>query len=109
MDDWVRDVVDERALGTLVWPRSVPSCDIVPSAWLFVAFKAARIMLNLAENRAIKASDYMDVEHVACGYYFDVLVTDDRALRETCALLGTELPFKIEGFRDVLVRLATDV
>jgi hypothetical protein len=108
VDDWVQDVVDDDVRRILQEKREPSARCTVPSAWLFVAFKAARIALNVGENRTIKPSDYLDAEHVACGFYFDVLVTDDKALRETCGLLGADLPFEIEGFRELRIRLTGD-
>ena len=76
----------------------------VPSAWLFTAFKLARLVRNLGDGRAIKAGDYLDADHVGCGVYFEILVTDDNELRETCALLK-DPPFRVEGFQELVTRL----
>jgi hypothetical protein len=105
IDDLVRDVVAEGVRRKLVPDGVQPIRDAVPSAWLFTAFKMARLARSLGEGRAIKRGDYMDAEHAAAGAYFDVLVTDDQELRETCVLLDP--PFTIEGFKELLVRIGT--
>jgi hypothetical protein len=41
---------------------------------------------------------------VGCGAYFDVLITDDTEMRDTCAIVN-DLPFRAEGFTDLIQRL----
>jgi hypothetical protein len=103
VDDWVRDVVHESVRPQLSG-SALPSRDLVPSVWLFTAFKLARLARNLGEGRAIKDGDYFDAEHVGCGAYFDVLITDDKEMRDTCAIIN-DLPFRAEAFTDLIQRL----
>jgi hypothetical protein len=92
--EWCRDVLLPQQLD-IVQSRGLElDIDTVPSLWLFVRFKMARIVLNVGEGRRIDASDLNDARHYASGAYFDVLVTDDRRFRETCNLI-TETPFEI--------------
>lgn len=104
VDDWVQDVVDEGVRRKLLGSGLLSRRELLPSAWLFTAFKLARLARNLGEGRAIKASDYLDADHVGCSAYFDVLVTDDKELRETCAMLN-DPPFRVEGFSELTRRM----
>lgn len=106
--DWVKDVLDSDVVD-LVGEDGYLS-EQVPSAWLFVAYSLARIKFNVVEGRRINDSDGFDREHFAACAYADVLVTDDKALRETVAqadeLLGG-LSFTVETFADLRARLGT--
>jgi hypothetical protein len=102
--DWVQDVVDEGVRRKILSSGLSSSRELVPSAWLFTAFKLGRLARNLGEGRAIKFGDYLDADHVGCGAYFDVLVTDDKELRETCTMLK-DLPFRVEGFSELTRRM----
>lgn len=104
VDDWVRDVVHESVRPQLAGSAAPSSRELVPSVWLFTAFKLARLARNLGEGRAIKTGDYFDADHVGCGAYFDVLVTDDKEMRETCAMLN-DPPFRVEPFSELIRRL----
>ena len=108
MDDWTGDLVAAGLPPGWVSGQSGAGgfrADI-PSAWLFTAFKLARIKRNLGEGRKISASDYIDAEHCGAGAYFDVLVTDDVEFRSTCELLPS-CPFEIEGFSELRARLGS--
>jgi hypothetical protein len=52
--------------------------------WRFHAYKLARIYLNVAEGRRIKGSDLFDAHHYVAASYMNVMVSDDRDLRDTC-------------------------
>jgi hypothetical protein len=102
---WVSDLITSaiehgRAPGGARSDR-----DGAPSTWCFVSYKLARIKLNLADNRSIKKSDYLDADHYSCGPYYDVLVTDDGAFKDTCGLLP-DTPFAIETFDQFIRRFA---
>lgn len=103
VDDWVQALVNEGVRRKLS-DSAMTAKELLPSVWHFTAFKLARLARNLGEGRSIKAGDYLDADHVGCGSYFDVLVTDDKELRETCAMLKA-LPFGVEGFSELTRRL----
>lgn len=105
VDDWTADAVSDGLPPGWAVGAGGFRADI-PSAWLFTAFKLARIKRNLGEGRKISASDYIDAEHCGAGPYFDVLVTDDAEFRSTCELLPWR-PFKIEGFTELRARLGS--
>ena len=102
---WVSDIIEEGGQRTFRSRRG-PDADlrtVVPSAWAFTAFKLVRIKLNLGDRRAIKEGDYFDAEHFAACPYFDVLVTDDKAFRETIQL--TPIRFEVRNFQWLLGEL----
>jgi hypothetical protein len=104
---WVREIADEGANRLLLKSGPPPNAnlrELFPSAWHLASFRLARVKLNLGEGRSIQRSDYFDAEHYASGAYFDVLVTDDKAFRDTCALIP-DRPFRIEGFDDLVRRV----
>jgi hypothetical protein len=107
VDEWLGDMVNESVKVQLFGNASegAEPRTRIPSAWLFTAFKLARVKLNLGEGRSIKPSDCIDAEHCAAGAYYDVLITDDSAFRSTCEMLDP-CPFQIETFDDLVDRLS---
>lgn len=106
---WVRDMAEAGVTKGLFPPGDSCLRDIrssYPSVWHFTSFKLARIKLNLGDRRAIHPSDYVDAEHYACGAYFDVLVTDDRAFRHTADIIP-DCPFAIEGHDEFVTRFTS--
>jgi hypothetical protein len=94
VDDWTRDHL-RRSTRYLDLPTDESRCpapDAVPTIRSFVAYKMARIKLNIAENRRIQPSDYYDAEHYATSVYCHYFVTNDRAFRETCEIIGRPKP-----------------
>jgi hypothetical protein len=59
-----------------------------PSLWRFISYQQIRVALTTGGKRKIKGSDLADARHVAASAYYDVLVTDDRALRDGLECLG---------------------
>ncbi len=105
VQDWVRDLIADAVQHGRMPAGARTDREGAPSVWCFVAFKLARIKLNLADSRAIKKSDYLDADHYSSGPYYDALVTDDKAFRETCNLLP-DTPFAIETFGEFVQRFA---
>jgi hypothetical protein len=106
---WVKDIVESGRTSGLLPEDGSGIRDVratYPSVWHFTSYKLARIKLNLGDRRAIQASDYVDAEHYACGAYFDVLVTDDRAVRATSDIIA-DCPFAVEGFDSFVTRLTS--
>src|SRR5205807_2350318 len=67
LQGWVNDLI-VSAIQQGRAPSEAPADrEGAPSTWCFVSYKLARIKLNLAENRSIKNSDYLDADHYSCG------------------------------------------
>lgn len=103
--EWVGDLIGSAVAQGRVPSKARADREGAPSTWCFVSYKLARIKLNLAENRSIKESDYLDADHYSGGPYYDVLVTDDKALRETCGLIP-DTPCALETFDEFVHRFA---
>jgi hypothetical protein len=103
LEEWVSGALEgSKKKGYLPADRTYPASQAAaPSLWAFMAYKLARIKLNLGEQRAIKASDYFDADHYGCSPYVDGMITDDKPFRETCELIGDEAP-KVGGFETLL-------
>lgn len=93
IDDWVRDITDSGRYGGQIPDDVTVRPEHVPSASTFVAVRLARLARTMGEGRRIQESDLADAYHVACGPYFDVLVTDDTELRNTLGLVSDRLSF----------------
>lgn len=99
--DWVRDATQAGVDRGHIPPERFPEVigpDTMPTGWHFMAFKLARIKMNLGEGEKVKASDYTDAEHYASAVYTDVLVTEDQRFTKTADLLADGRPFIIETF-----------
>lgn len=106
IDEWVADIAqagNDRGVCDISVVGAA-GIDRFPSAWMFTAYKLARLVATLGEGRKIKPSDLADAHHVACGAYIDVLVTDDAELRRTLDLIESPLPFRWESSDDFLAR-----
>jgi hypothetical protein len=105
VDEWVADIlVGGVGQGGATSPRfDGPMRKAVPSVWSFIAFKMARIKLNLGDARRIEAGDYFDAEHYGASPYFEVLVTDDRRFAETVAMIPQ--PVDVRDFDWLLTEL----
>lgn len=64
-----------------------------------IAFQLARIALTVGDNRRIRGADLWDAIHYADAVYADLMVTDDKGFRETCAAVP-RCPFDIETFEE---------
>ncbi len=85
VEDWAREFI--RGRGRPYLPAGVDPESVDPKSiqalWHFYAYKMARIYLNVGEGRRIQPSDLLDAHHFVGASYAGVLVTDDRAFRET--------------------------
>lgn len=95
LDEWNREIVEEGVRKGLyeLAPDTAMGLETFPTSWLMNSYRAARTVFTVGEGRKIKPSDLADAHHVACGAYFDVLVTDDNDLLDALDLLGARLPF----------------
>lgn len=96
LDDWVASVVqagvDRGRYG--VEAAEPVSFLRYPSAYSFVAARLARIIFVNAERRRINASDLADAHHLAAGPYVDLIVSDDKGMRDAHSLFADRVPFK---------------
>lgn len=77
-----------------------------PSTWLFTTYQLARIVFTVGGLRKILGSDLADAHHVAGGAYYNVLVTDDKALRAATALMPIHpLTVSSSAFNETLCEL----
>lgn len=97
IDEWVAELVEEgNRLGHHDVAVSDAGPDRYPSAWTFYAIRLARLVATLGEGRRIARSDLADAHIVSSGPYVDVVVTDDKALRDSLEILDRPLPFQCE-------------
>jgi hypothetical protein len=94
IDDWVRDIIEASRHRGRVPDHVTVRPDQVPSARAFMTSRLARLARTMGEGRKIQDSDLADAHHVACGPYIDVLVTDDKELRNTLELVRDRLSFE---------------
>jgi hypothetical protein len=93
IDDWVQDIANDPRLRERVPKDKVVLPEHLPSASTFVIARLGRLAMTMGEGRKIEPSDLADAQHVACGPYYDTLVTDDKALRATLDLVRDRLTF----------------
>jgi hypothetical protein len=104
IDDWVSDHMtsNRERLGLpedrANWP--VPSA--LQSIWRYYAYRMARIHLNVGEGRRVRGSDSYDAHHYAAASSMDIMVSDDRDLRATCAEIPRQ-PFTLLTFEECVV------
>jgi hypothetical protein len=94
IDDWVRDIAETGRRRGRVPNHFTVHTDDVPSVSTFVAYRLGRLARTMGEGRRIEDSDLADAHHVACGPYIDLLVTDDKELRNTLDLVRDRLSFE---------------
>lgn len=101
---WCRDMLDDGVkLGQFPAPlnRWPDLQQAIPSLWHWMRFRLARIALEVGEQRRIAASDEYDARHYsAAAGYSDIFVTNDRLLRETCAMIG-ETHFRVANLLEL--------
>jgi hypothetical protein len=103
IDDWVSDhmVSNRERLGLpedrTRWP--VPSA--LQTIWRYYGYRMARVHLNVGEARRVRGSDSYDAHHYAAATTMDVLVSDDRDLRATCAEIPRQR-FRLLTFEEFL-------
>ncbi|HVM04724.1 MAG TPA: hypothetical protein VM242_06095 [Acidimicrobiales bacterium] len=105
LDDWVRDIADAGRQRGRVPDHVSVGPEQTPSASAFVAIRLARLARTMGEGRKIQDSDLADAHHVACGPYIDVLVTDDKELRSTLALVRARLSLERESSAEFFATL----
>jgi len=93
IDDWVQDIADDPRLRERVPDDKVVLPEHLLSASTFVIARLGRLAMTIGEGRKIDPADLADAQHVACGPYYDTLITDDKALRATLDLVRDRLPF----------------
>jgi hypothetical protein len=93
IDDWVRRHLESVWSHLLpVDPTHWPTPGSLPTLRAWMAYKIARIYLNMGENRRVDEGDFYDAQHFAGAAYCDWLVTEDKRLRDTCAATGYAAP-----------------
>lgn len=104
--DLNKDVVEAGVARGLYDTVDTP-CDFdrYPSSWLFAAYRLSRMVYTLGEGQRIQASDLADAHHVSAGAYYDILVTDDKRLRQTLDLIP-DLPFEVLRSSEVEARIS---
>lgn len=95
--DSVRDLAADMAGSD--YPRSFP-VERLTAFWYSFSYRLARVVLDIAEQRQIKPSDYADPLHYVTGAYSDVLVTDDVTLHDVHARQpwSTVRPLRLAAF-----------
>lgn len=90
--DWVTDLLraGRQELDLSPEQTKCPDPMAIPTAWRLVAYKRARIYLNVGEGRRIDASDIYDAFHHAYAGYAQIMVSDDRRLSHTWALIPNQ-------------------
>ena len=92
--EWVRGIADDPRLRERVPDYEAVRPEHLPSASAFVIARLGRLTRTMGERRKIQGSDPADAQHIACGRYYDVLVTDDKELRATLDLVRGRLSFE---------------
>lgn len=110
LEGWVFKVLEGGVTRKLISPSKLidflPTYVNCPSAWQYVDFRQAKILLNLGEGRAVQESDSVDADIYACSPYFDILVTEDQKFREAIdKVVGNR--FEIYGFSELMKMLET--
>lgn len=105
---WVLKVI-EGGVARKLFPASKlkglqPTYANSPSAWQYVDFSQVKILFNLGYGRAIKESDGVDADVYGCSPYYDVLVTDDKTLKEATALIA-DGRFEVYSFEQFMQML----
>jgi hypothetical protein len=108
LQGWVLKVL-EGGVKRRLFPASKlkdfkPSYATVPSAWQYVDFRQAKILLNLGHLRAIKDSDAVDADIYGCSPYFDILVTEDQPFRDAIELIVDDR-FELYCFKQLMSML----
>lgn len=105
IDDWVAGFLEKNtARLSLPEDRSKwPPPRAFEAIWRFHAYKMARIYLNVGEGRRIRGSDMFDTHHYVAASYTNVMVSDDRDLRDTCAQIPRQL-FMLESFEEFMAK-----
>jgi hypothetical protein len=94
ISEWVREIAEDPRLRKRVPNYQAVCPEHLPSASAFVAARLGLLALTMGEGRRIEASDLADAQHVACGPYIDVLITDDKKLRATLDLIQDRISFR---------------
>lgn len=89
IDEWVRAIAQRGVERGLFTTEVNEDCGPTryPSAWMFTAFRLARLPDTLGEGRSIKGSDLADAHHISCDPYVDLVVSNDRPLARTVDLM----------------------
>jgi len=103
IDDWVSDHMtsNRERLGLPEDRASWPVPSALRTVWRYYAYRMARIHLNVGEGRRVRGSDSYDAHHYAAATTMDILVSDDRDLRATCAEIPRQ-PFRLLTFGEFL-------
>lgn len=109
VEDWAKDYLrhDHAAKARLLHAEDEwPNPRSLPSLWNFISYRLARLNQTLSDGRKIDRGDFYDAHHYAKGHYYDVLVTGDRRLRETAALIP-DRPVEVLTLEELLQRVVT--
>jgi hypothetical protein len=108
LEGWVLKVI-EGGVTRKLFPAAKlegfkPTCANCPSAWQYVDFRQAKVLLNLGYAQAIKESDIVDADIYACNPYYDILVTDDQKFKGAINLIGGDnfAPYSFEQLLNML-------
>jgi hypothetical protein len=98
VEQWIRDGLRDKM-------RSVDTFPVrrLHAMWWFFAFHMARLVRTVGDNEDIKRSDAHDAYHFTMACYGDLMVTDDRGLLETCALIP-DTPCQLLRFDEFIDR-----
>lgn len=105
LEGWVYRVLEGGVARRLFSAKKIdgftPSHVNCPSAWQYVDFRQAKILLNLGHNTAIKSSDAVDADIYGCSPYYEVLVTEDEGFKDTIELIVSD-KLEIRSFKQLM-------
>jgi hypothetical protein len=101
--EWIRSYfyTSRAELGLSADQATWPEPRNLPAAWNGYAYKMARMVQSVGEQRKIAASDFFDFHHYVAAGYTEVLVTEDAAFRSTCASIPTTTA-RIQSLREFM-------
>ena len=99
--DMALESLDEmgRDLAGVRFPASFPVSQL-PAFWHGLSYRFGRVIVDLAEGRKIRPSDYADPVHYAAAAYADVFLTDDTPMHHVHQLIpwSTVRPIRLADF-----------